>query len=711
MMRLRVRGVLLTMLIGLGAAPTRASGPTFWTVATAAEFLKGTSDGVSISSQGILSVGPLLTNRLTSTAPQVWSLVEGADGTVWAGTGGDGRVIRIRPGQAEETIFDSDEANVFAVAVSGNRVYAATSPDGRVYVIDGNGPARPFFDPDEKYIWALTVDASGRLWVGAGSPAAIYRVETSGEGRALYRPPSAHVTVLARDSQGRVLAGTESPGRLYRIGSDDKPFAILDTAMTELRAVSVAGDGVIYAAALNRGDDSASSADAASAAVTLATPSVTPAPTASAPATRRSLLYRIDATGNWEAVWETSDMIYDVAAQDDGGALVATGPNGRLYRIGRSREVVLVTGVDAKQITRFSGRPATGGRMAAMATANPGRVLAPGGSDQTPATFVSAVRDSRSSASWGLVRWEAAGTVTLFTRSGNTENPDDSWSEWAGPYAARQGEAIKSPAARFVQWKATLARATGATPAQLTSVTVAYLPRNVRPVISSVTVHPPGVVFQRPFSSEEGAIAGLDDLTADARRPPGDPASPPQPGRRMFQKGLQTLAWKADDADGDRLTYTLQYRREGETAWRDLRTGLLDSLYVWDTTSVADGRYTVRLVASDGTSNSSERALSGERESDPIEVDNTPPQITTEIARQGNDVRIAVRVHDAQSPIQKLEYSVGGGAWQLVYPADGLADAPDERYDIALPAGVDPARVVVRATDQFQNVTAVGVGR
>jgi hypothetical protein len=47
----------------------------------------------------------------------------------------------------------------------------------------------------------------------------------------------------------------------------------------------------------------------------------------------------------------------------------------------------------------------------------------------------------------------------------------------------------------------------------------------------------------------------------------------------------------------------------------------------------------------------------------------------------------------------------------LVYPADGLADAPDERYDIALPAGVDPARVVVRATDQFQNVTAVGVGR
>ena len=150
MMRIRVRWVLLMILIGLGVAPTRASGPSFWTVATATEFLKGTSDGVSISSQGILTVGPLLTNRLTSTAPQVWSLVEGADGTMWAGTGGDGRVVRLRPGQAEETIFDSNEANVFAVAVSGNRVYAASSPDGRVYVIEGNGPARPFFDPERK---------------------------------------------------------------------------------------------------------------------------------------------------------------------------------------------------------------------------------------------------------------------------------------------------------------------------------------------------------------------------------------------------------------------------------------------------------------------------------------------------------------------------------------------------------------------------------
>jgi hypothetical protein len=299
--------------------------------------------------------------------------------------------------------------------------------------------------------------------------------------------------------------------------------------------------------------------------------------------------------------------------------------------------------------------------------------------------------------------------VALFTRSGNTERPDDSWSEWAGPYSRREGEAIKSPPARFLQWRAVLTRASAPPAPSLTSVTVAYLGRNNRPVVTSVTVHPPGVVFQRPFSAEDGAIAGLDDLTADARRPPGDAGPPPPPpGRRMYQKGLQTLAWKAEDADSDRLTYSLQYRREGDQTWHTLRGGLSDAIAVWDTSTVADGRYIVRIAASDSLSNAADRALTGEKESEPVDVDNTPPTVTVEITRPaGGGVRAVVRVQDAQSPIQKLEYSLAGGPWQLVYPTDGLADARVERYDIPLAAEADVARLMLRATDLLQNVTSV----
>src|SRR5690348_11857406 len=148
-MRLLRRVSLMAAAAGLflcAPALLVAAGPTFWTVATTTELLKGTSNGVLIDRNGTLSAGPQLTNRLSSTSAQIWSLASASDGTLWAGTGGDGRVIRIRPGRAEETIFDADEPNVFAVAVGGTRVYAATGPDGRVYAIDGDGPARVFFD-------------------------------------------------------------------------------------------------------------------------------------------------------------------------------------------------------------------------------------------------------------------------------------------------------------------------------------------------------------------------------------------------------------------------------------------------------------------------------------------------------------------------------------------------------------------------------------
>ena len=405
-------------------------------------------------------------------------------------------------------------------------------------------------------------------------------------------------------------------------------------------------------------------------------------------------------------------MIYDIAATND-GVLVATGPAGRLYRVDANRDVSLLTGVDARQITRFARSTPTG-PVAAFATANPGRVVTIGSGQQSPATYLSSVRDSRSAATWGLIRWEATGNVTLATRSGNTEKPDDSWSEWSRAYTRPEGEPIASPAARFIQWRATFTKpATGTTTASLTAVTVAYLTANSRPVVTAVTVHPPGVVFQRPFSNEDGAIAGLDEATADARRAPGDTGPPaPAPGRRMFQRGLQTIAWRAEDADdGDRLSYTIEYRREGSDAWRVLRAGLTDSLFVWDTTSAVDGRYIIRVRASDSPSNAADRALVGEREGDPIDVDNTPPVITSEVLRQGASSRLVIRVVDARSPIQKVEFSVAGGPWQIVYPVDGLADAPDERYEIPLSAGADPAQLVIRATDLLQNTAAAPAAR
>ena len=59
--------------------------------------------------------------------------------------------------------------------------------------------------------------------------------------------------------------------------------------------------------------------------------------------------------------------------------------------------------------------------------------------------------------------------------------------------------------------------------------------------------------------------------SAPRRTAPLGGGAPPL-GRRMFQRGLQTFEWKADDDNSDELSYDVFYRREGDTAWRSLRS-------------------------------------------------------------------------------------------------------------------------------------------
>src|SRR5712692_4344799 len=121
---------------------------------------------------------------------------------------------------------------------------------------------------------------------------------------------------------------------------------------------------------------------------------------------------------------------------------------------------------------------------------------------------------------WGAISWRGAAPggsrIDLFTRAGNTETPDDTWSVWSSAYANADGSSITSPKARYLQWRAVLT-GKGDGPV-LTSVTAAYLQRNLRPQVRSVTVHPPGIVFQKPFATGDPELAGFDDQTTPERK-------------------------------------------------------------------------------------------------------------------------------------------------------------------------------------------------
>jgi hypothetical protein len=444
----------------------------------------------------------------------------------------------------------------------------------------------------------------------------------------------------------------------------------------------------------------------------------TSAASAATPAARQGpsagAVFRIAPDGSWDPIWESrEDTPYDIAFEAGGSLLVATGNKGKLYRLsGDPYQATLIARANAQQITTLLTDRT--GQMV-FATSNPGKLLRLSTTRADKGTYTSDVRDAQTVAAWGTIRWQAAApagtSLEISTRSGNTRTPDETWSDWSAAYTDRDGSPVTSPRARYLQWRAVLTAsrtASGTAAPLLTSVTAAYLPRNMRPRVTSITIHPPGTVFTRPFPTDP-EIAGFDGDVPDrraAQQAQGGSSSPGL-GRRTYQKGLLTFIWRAEDDNRDELAYEISYRREGETAWKSLRRALTDTILVWDTTSVPNGRYTVRVAASDTPSNSAGTALIGAMESTAFEIDNAPPAIAvTSVRREGARVIIAFDVRDEHSSVQKADYSLDGDRWQTIYPRDGIADSRFEQFELVLEGESAVRGVILRATDALNNVAS-----
>lgn len=712
------------------AVRTLTAAPGFWQAATQADFLRGDVDQLSIDEHGRVTLGPALTRVHDAAAPFVWTIAAGQDGSWFLGTGNDGKVIRVDRDGTGSVFYDSAEMEVHALAAAPNGgLYVGTSPDGRIYRVDANGQATTFFDPDDKYIWSLVTDQAGNVFAGTGDKGTVYKISPDGKGQRFFASKTTHAVALAFDQQQQLLVGTGAPGRVFRVDAAGKGFLLLDTTYQEIHSVRIDPKGVIYAAAQSGRPQSAGDSIGDS---VPAPPSVTPSipnvsteitsivavdtgsasqaaagsPGADRRATMNGAVYRVQPDGLWDELWSArDDAPYDVSIEPDGSVLVATGAKGKIFRLsGEPVSAVLVTRVPAQQATMV----ARAGDRTLVATANPGMLISLSSTRALRGTFESEVKDARLVSTWGVMAWRAtapSGTsVQVSTRSGNTRTPDDAWSEWSTAYTNPDGSAITSPKARYLQWRAVLNGTATAAPV-LTSMSSAYLPRNIRPQVDSITVHPPGVVFQKPFSSGETEIAGLDEEAQDKRNAQAPGSGAPQLGRRIFQRGLQTFAWKATDDNNDELSYDVFYRREGDTGWRALKTDLRDTLLVWDTSSVPNGTYVLKVLASDRKSNPTDAALAGELESSSFDIDNVAPTVQIgAIRREGTRFVVPAEIRDGDSAVTKVEYSLDAQRWQPAFSRDGILDGRQEGFDIRLDADANGRTLVIRVTDALGNV-------
>lgn len=722
-----ITGALL--LLVLSAAAALAGQPIIWETGSRSELLKGESQGVSVTDTGALMLAPRFAQIFNTEQPYVWSSAIDGQGNIYLGTGHDGRVFRVSADGRGTMLYDAAELDVTALAIGRDgAVYAGTSPEGKVYRITADGQAQVYFAPPDKYIWALAFMTDGSLAVATGDNGKLYRVRSAGakaEASLLINTNQTHVISLAVTAQGDLIAGTDPGGLVLRISPDGKAFGLFDAQLREIHALAPAADGSIYVLALG---DSASTtrspsptpgsqpADSASSSVTVSTSSAdesgganaqVQAPTRSRndTANARSAVFRILPDGGIDTVWSsTSVTAFAIApALQAGSVLIGTAEKGRIYSVTNDGRDTLLLQSTEGQISSFVFR---NGEVFA-ASSNQGKLFRFGKELVSEGTYESPVRDARLIASWGRIWWRGEGDIGLQTRSGNGERPDSTWSDWSPVYRDPKGNQITSPRARFVQWRTTLRAATPTAQTWMEDVSVAYLQRNVAPEVLSITLLPIGVGLQampQPPADPNIESSGLDPALfgATAQIPP----------RRLYQRGARSLQWQTEDRNGDTLEYSLYYRSLNDKTFRLLKDKVRDNFFTIDGATLADGRYVIKVVASDGPDNPAGKALTGERLSEPIDIDNTPPIVRLVSQPQGGSAgdRLAFEVDDALGRVKRADVSIDGSTWNPTFPDDGIADSARERYTIdlaILPAGEHT--VSLRVFDNSGNVGSISV--
>jgi hypothetical protein len=680
--------------------PAHAGQPVVWETSGRAELLKGDSRGVSITDTGVLMLAPKLTEVYNTQQTYVWSSAVDIQGNVYLGTGHDGKTYKITAAGTGSLLYDAAELDVTALAIGRDgSLFAGTSPDGKVYRITADGKADVYFDPGDKYIWSLAVMSDGSLAVGTGDTGKLYRVRAAGataELSLLVSTNQTHVISLAVTPQGDLIAGTDSGGLVLRVSPEGKTFALFDTQLREIHALAPAADGSIYALALS---DAAASARVPSTPVVQPQPPEGATPTTSVTITAidetgapiqgqsgqtrsrgdvssaRSAVFRILPDGATDVVWSSQTVTaFAIApALQSGSVLIGTADKGRIYSVTNDGRDTLLLQSPEGQISSLLVR----NNQIYAASSNQGKLFRFGNELVSEGTFESPVRDAKLTASWGRIWWRGTGAVEVQTRTGNGERPDATWSDWSAVYRNPEGNQISSPRARFIQWRATV-RSSGA-PSSVEDVSVAYLPRNVAPEVLSITALPIGVGLQQMAQvvvDPNVESSGLDPSVFGpvAQAPP----------RRFYQRGARSFQWQAEDRNADTLEYAIYYRALDDQTFRLLKDKLRDNFYTIDGATLADGRYVIKVVATDAPDNPPGQKLTGERLSEPVDIDNTPPvvKVTGQPQLKGDSVRVVFAVDDAIGKVKKADASLDGAAWTPVFPDDGIADSGHEIYSV-----------------------------
>lgn len=723
-------------------SPALAVKPEEWKHEQPKDFLAGTLDNVVVSSQGEVMLGRQVKTlpKLNEDDQVVNALARAGDGKVYAATGPNGRVYQIDGDAVKEFARLPDGGTILSLLFdSGGRLLAATGggDQARIYRIDGAGKAEVFHEPKgAKYVWAMARGSAGEIYAATGVEGQLFAIDADGRNaRVLAKVKPKNLLSLAIGPENMLYAGTDEDGLVYRFNaSDGKAYVLYDAKEAEISSIAIDDEGNIFAAT--------ASAESARPGRTIADkPGGTPDHSETRPAATRpsgaestkgangsekkpatqpaaprrpttasvgkatteggNAIYRIDSNGFVTEVFREPVVILALT-EHQGKLYAATGNEGRIYMVSpREERTTMLAKLEPAQATSLLRLP--DGQLL-IGTANSPSIVRMTEGYAPRGTLTSKAQDAGQVVKWGRIRWEAtlpAGTkLTVATRSSNVEDIEsDAWDEWSPEMDAANSQQIPSLSARFLQYRLTFESTAPDKTAVVRKLVVPYIEENRVPELSSLEVVAAREEAQKPTAAPQvKALVGMAGYGGATPSGPND---------------FWVIKWKAEDPNKDSLEYEVFYRPVGSKRWIQMKEKgqtQTEPLKIWDTRTVEDGTYEVRVVAKDTPSNPAGSDLSSARVSDSIIVDNTLPEIRIERADvKGRSVTVHAVISDTSTPITEASYVVDSNDdWVVLAADDDIFDSRNEAVTFTV-TDLEPGehRISIRSKDAWGNMRYV----
>jgi uncharacterized repeat protein (TIGR03803 family) len=712
--------------------------------ATGPDLLKGKVKDVVVSSRGTIQLGRAA-DPLVEDFKDVWSVnsIVVGGGTIYVGTSPNGGIYKYGlgkltkiypveskkpagaepndpnkpadPNKVEAEKYLSNE-HIFAMAtdVAGRLLAGISGKKCRLCRFEADKVEVIFEPNDAKYIFAIAVDDSGDIYLGTGPEGKVYRLNSFGkEAQVVYDSRDKNILSLVSGREGFIYGGSDGRGLVYKIDPRAKTATVLyDSDQPEITALLFTAGGDLHAAATsakivqtqtdfaaqmplagrpdvqppsgigkapdkNEGGRKLKIANTKEVAdeKTVQRP---PGPPKGARPGEASFIYKISKDGFVTDIFSEAAIFFSLGEQDK-NLLVGTGNNAQLFAVDPASEqqTIIYEDEKASQITALS----VSGEDVYIGTANPAKLIKLGKNFAAEGTYTSDLVDAGQPATWGKLQIEAdvpeGCKVKVASRSGNVKDINDpTFSGWTELVEVTEPVQLSCPLGRFCQYKLVLQSTKGLVSPIIRAIAVASTVPNLAPKVESIT------------------LARIE-----------------APGKT----GVFKISFKTKDDNGDKLIYKIEFRKAGRANWVELKDQLEADNFEWDGKTVEDGRYEVRVTASDERSNTSSTKLTGSRVSDTVVIDNTGPVIkdikVTSVVKDNEPYRvIELAVSDELSVIGQLEYTIDSNTdWIGTVPNDLVYDTTDENFTIEINAKKKLTKgehiITIKVSDAVGNTT------